>query len=204
MPSDPGETGQPLVGIVGPQGQPVLGAGGEHAVGLGHAARHEVVDEHADIGLGAIEHDGGSPPPPTRGVDARHQTLGRGLLIAGRAVDLAGEIEPGDALDFEVRAGARADRHSRTRWRSPAAASTARSSPGIGRDERRLHVLGQRGRDPVRIDRVVVKSFWLKENLVAVAARRSGRPCPRSRGNSAGRCLRSGRNRSAPGAGWRG
>ena len=44
---------QALVGVVGAQAQPVLGARGEHAVGLGDAARHQVVDHHADIGVGA-------------------------------------------------------------------------------------------------------------------------------------------------------
>ena len=41
---------QPLVGVVGAQAQAVLGARGEHAVGLGHAARDQVVDHHADVG----------------------------------------------------------------------------------------------------------------------------------------------------------
>ena len=44
---------QALVGVVGAQAQPVLGARGEHAVGLGDAARHQVVDHHADVALGA-------------------------------------------------------------------------------------------------------------------------------------------------------
>ena len=48
---------QPLVGVVDAQAEPVLRARGEHAVGLAHAARDQVVDEHADIGLGAVEHD---------------------------------------------------------------------------------------------------------------------------------------------------
>ncbi len=29
-----------------------------------------------------------------------------------------------------------------------------------------LNILGQRGRNPVRIDRVIVQSLWLKENLM--------------------------------------
>jgi hypothetical protein len=34
---------------------------------------------------------------------------------------------------------------------------------------RQLHVLGQRGRDAVGVDQMIVKSFWLQENLVPVA-----------------------------------
>ena len=41
--------------------------------------------------------------------------------------------------------------------------------PRDGREQRALHVLRQRGRDAVRIDRGVVQPFRLKENLVPVA-----------------------------------
>ena len=49
--------GQPLIGVIGPQRQPVFGPRGEHAVRLGDAARDQVVDHHAEIALGAVEHD---------------------------------------------------------------------------------------------------------------------------------------------------
>ena len=41
--------------------------------------------------------------------------------------------------------------------------------PRNGREQRELHVLRQRGRDAVRIDRVVVEPFRLEEDLVPVA-----------------------------------
>ena len=50
---------QPQVGIVGAQRQAVLGARGEHPVGLDHALRGQVVDQHAEIGLGAVGHEVG-------------------------------------------------------------------------------------------------------------------------------------------------
>ena len=50
-----GQRREAAVGIVGAQGQAVLGTAGEHAVGLGHAARDEVVDHDAEIGLAAVE-----------------------------------------------------------------------------------------------------------------------------------------------------
>ena len=43
--------GEPLIGVVGPQRQPILGARGEHAIGFGDAARHQIVDHDAEIRL---------------------------------------------------------------------------------------------------------------------------------------------------------
>ena len=48
---------QPRRGIVGAQPQPIFGAGGEHPIGLGDALQDEIVDHHADIGIGAVEQD---------------------------------------------------------------------------------------------------------------------------------------------------
>ena len=48
---------QPRRGIVGAQPKPIFGARGEHAIGLGNALEDEVVDHHADIGIGAVEED---------------------------------------------------------------------------------------------------------------------------------------------------
>ena len=46
---------QPLVGIVGPQPQPVFGPRGEHAVGLGDARGHQIVNQNAEIAIGTID-----------------------------------------------------------------------------------------------------------------------------------------------------
>src|SRR5207248_197063 len=80
--------------------QPELRARGEHAVRLLGAARREVVDEHAHVRFVAAElqRGGGS-----RGVHAGEKALDRGLLVARRAVDLAGEVEPAHALGLERR-----------------------------------------------------------------------------------------------------
>ena len=56
---------QTPVGVVGPQRQPIFGARGEHAIGLADALRGQVVDQHADIGVGAVERPAaraGRPP----------------------------------------------------------------------------------------------------------------------------------------------
>ena len=49
------ERREPLIRVVGAQPQPVLRAGREHAVGLGDALRHEIIDHHAEIAVGAAE-----------------------------------------------------------------------------------------------------------------------------------------------------
>ena len=79
------------VGIVLAQQQPIFRAAREHPIRLARAARDEIVDEHADVGLVA-------PRPPRRallhaqrGVDAGEDALRRRFLVTGRAVDLAGE-----------------------------------------------------------------------------------------------------------------
>ena len=72
--------GQPLVGVVGAQRQPVLRPRGEHPVGLGDAAGHQIVDHHAEVasvrGRTVI---GPAAAGPARGVETRDQPLGRRL-----------------------------------------------------------------------------------------------------------------------------
>ena len=76
-----------------PEHQAILGAAGEHAVRLVDAAGDQVVDQDADIGPRAVEDQRRLALDRERGVDAGDQALGRRLLVAGRAVDLAGEEE---------------------------------------------------------------------------------------------------------------
>ena len=90
--------GQPLIGVVGAQRQPIFGARGEHAIGLADAARDQIVDHHAEIAFGAIEHDRRAAAGPRGGIEAGNQALRGGLLVAGGAVDLAGEEKPGRRL----------------------------------------------------------------------------------------------------------
>ena len=73
----------------------------------------------------------------------------------------------------------------------------ARSQPGNGRDERGLDIFRQRGRNAVGIDGVVVETFRLQKNLMAIAVTEISQSCLRSTGNSADRGLRSVRNTSA-------
>ena len=112
--------GQPLVGVVGAQRQPVFGARGEHAIGLADAAGDEIVDHHPEIGFGAVEARGAAPAGLARGVDPGDQALRGRLLVAGRAVDLAGEDRARRRGASPGWRRARADRCSRIRSRSRA------------------------------------------------------------------------------------
>ena len=85
------QRGQTLIGIVGPKAKAILGATGKHAIWLCYAVRGEIVDHHADIGLGAIDDELGQRQRGCGSVSAGHKALCSGLLITGGAVDLAGE-----------------------------------------------------------------------------------------------------------------
>ena len=92
---------QAPVGIVFAQQQPMLGARGEHAVGLGGAARGQVVDQYADVGLVAAGDPRGLALHLARGIDAGQQPLRGRFFVAGGAVDLAGEEQAFDCGGFQ-------------------------------------------------------------------------------------------------------
>ena len=92
---------QTQVGVVLAKLQPVLGAAGEHAIGLGNAPGDEVVHQHAQVGLVAPRAPAGVAPRVQRRVDAGEEPLRGGLLVARGAVDLPGEEEPPDGLGLE-------------------------------------------------------------------------------------------------------
>src|ERR1700722_6058265 len=85
--------GQAQVRIVFTQEEPVLGAAGEHPIGLAGATRDEVIDEHSQVCLAALRCPGRLASAEEAGIDARHETLSRGLLVTRRAVDLPCEEE---------------------------------------------------------------------------------------------------------------
>ena len=93
--------GQPLVGVVLPQHQPVLAAGGHDAVGLVGALGHQVVDEGADVALRPGENEWTLPSQLPGGVDASHKALNGGLLVSGGAVELPRAVQAGHLLCFQ-------------------------------------------------------------------------------------------------------
>ena len=151
---------EPLIGIVGTQRQPIFRARCEHPIWLGDAARYQIVDHDADIALGAIELDWCRVPCPRRCIEAGNKTLRGGFFIAGRAVDLAGEEKPRQALRFEPWGQiARVDMVifdgvSGSRYASALKAWNRCHQGG-------LHLLRQRRRNAVRIDRAVIETFGL-------------------------------------------
>src|SRR6185369_11720484 len=102
--------------------------------------------------------DCGAAPGPRGRVEARGKSLRGSLFVAGRAVDLASQEEPGAALGLK-RGGefARIDVVVFDGVTGPHHAGSLQSRDGC--DERALDVLGQRGRDAVRIDRRVVEAL---------------------------------------------
>ena len=159
---------QALVGVVRPQGQPVFGARGEHPVRLAGAAGDEVIDQHPDISVGAVEHQRLRSARRERRVEAGDEALRRRLLIAGRAVDLPREIEPGKPPRLQARTKlARVDEIVLDGIAGPPhrRAFEPRDRP----QHRFLRLPRQRGRDAVRVDRVVVEPLGLEKDLVPLA-----------------------------------
>lgn len=97
------EGGESAIGIVFAQEEAILGAGGEHAVGFGSAPCGEVIDHDGDIGLGAVEEEGFAFGGFEGGIDPGEESLSGGFFVAACAVDLSGEKEVGDGLQFEPR-----------------------------------------------------------------------------------------------------
>ncbi len=159
--------GQPHVGIVFAQLQPVFGAAGEHAIGLGDAARDEVIDQHAEVGLVPPRTPGILALHLQAGVDARQQPLCRRLFVAGGAVDLAGEKQAADRLGFER--GFQVARIVVIVFDGVAGTQDVRVfQPGNRAHDGELHVERQRSRNAVGIDLVGGQAFGFEKDLVAV------------------------------------
>ena len=81
------------VGVVLAQHQAILGAGGHHAVGLVHAARGQIVHQHAHVRLRARGQEGLPAKQRHGGVQPCYEALRGGLLVARGAVYLPGEVQ---------------------------------------------------------------------------------------------------------------
>ena len=131
--------------------------------------QHEVVHQHAGIGLPARQHPVRHPARGAlRGVEPGHQPLRRRFLVPRGAVDLPGQEQPGHRPYLERRR--QRPRVHMVVFDGIAGAQDPRLlQPRDGGDHRRLHIFRQAGRDAVRIDRVVVQPLGLQEDLVALA-----------------------------------
>ncbi len=160
------EIGQAQVRIVGAKAEAVFGTGGEHAVWLGHATGDQIIDEDADIGLGAGEFDGSLVAGAVGGVDAGDDALGGGFFVAGGAVNLAGEEQALDLFEFEtVTQGPWVD--IVIFYRVAGLQNFHLRKAGHGLDEGLLDGFGQAGGDAVGIDDVAVQPFGFQKHLVA-------------------------------------
>ena len=156
---------QAQVGVVLAQQQAILGAAGEHPVRLPGPSGHQVIDEHAEIRLAALRHPGLALAASQRRIDAGDNALRRGLLVPGRAVDLAGEEETLKRSSLER--GAQIPRVEVVvldRVARPGQVCTLESSDAA--HELVLHVERQAGGDAVGIDLVRVEALGLDEDLM--------------------------------------
>ena len=88
-------------GVVLPEQQTPLRAGGEHPVGLVGALRHEVVDENADVRFCPVKDERFDATDKRDRIDSGDEPLCGGFLISGRAIDLAGKEGAGKALGLQ-------------------------------------------------------------------------------------------------------
>lgn len=91
------------VGVVLAEEEAVFSAAGEHPVGFCAAARYEVIDHHAEVGLVASEDERRSAQRFQSGVRSGDEPLPCRLLVAGGAVDLTREVQTLDPLRFQGR-----------------------------------------------------------------------------------------------------
>ena len=97
----PADGGQALVGVILPQGQPVLAAAGHHAVGVHDALGHKVVHQRAQIAGVPGQHQLLHAQRVAGGIQTRQQTLRGGFLVAGGAVELPCAVQPPHHLAFQ-------------------------------------------------------------------------------------------------------
>ena len=90
-----------MIRIVFAQQEPVFRPRGKHPVRLPGVLRDEVVDQHADIGLRAIQDQRRFPLDLQGRIDPGHDALGRGLFIPGGPVDLACMVQALHVFGFE-------------------------------------------------------------------------------------------------------
>ena len=101
-PGGAGQGRQPAVGVVNAQVEAEFGPRREHSVGFVGPLGDQVVDQDADIGVCAAEHERVAAAHGAGGVDAGQQSLAGGLLVPRRAVNLAGQVQARNSLGFQA------------------------------------------------------------------------------------------------------
>ena len=159
--------GQAHIGVVLAQLQAVLGAAGEHAVGLAGAVGDQIIHQHAQVGLVTARVPALQPTHPAGGIDAGQQALCTGLFVTGGAVDLAGEEQAADQLGFQC--VLQAARVEEVVFDGVAGAGDVGVfHAGDAAHQGQLGIERQRGGNAVGVDLHHIQAFGLDEDLVAV------------------------------------
>ena len=166
-------TGQPRVGVVFAQQQPVLRARGEHAVGFLSAERHKIINKHRHIGLIPPRHKGGKTTHGARDVQRGPQALRCGFFVAGRAVDLPRKPQSRHGLGFK--GGPQLDGVGVVVFNGV----TGTQHHGVfqpfeGVNHVELHIEGQAGGNAVGIHLRAVEALRLQKNLVPLPVGETG------------------------------
>ena len=156
-----------VIGVVDAQRQAKFRSGREHAVGLGDATRDQIVDHHPKIGLAAVKLDSVKLPGLPCGIASRDKPLGGSLFVACRAVDLPGQKQPLNGFHLQRRMQrARIDIVILDGVTWPQ--DNCLLQPRDALDQGFLHAFRQRGRNAVRIDRIIVEPLWLQKHLMSI------------------------------------
>ncbi len=168
----PAQRGEPPVRIIVAQQQAIFRPRSKHAVRLVDTFGNQIVDEDTDVSLAAIEDEGRLVLDFQSGVDAGHQPLGGRLFIAGRAVNLTGEVETLHQFCLQ--------RWMKLRGRGIIVLHRITPAQHLGLLESRnvlehglLHVVGQARADPVAVILQRVAAFRLQKNLMPVFVRKA-------------------------------
>ena len=156
---------EPLIRIVLAQQEPVFRPRGKHPVRLPGILRDEIVDQHADIGLRAIQDQRRVPLDLKGRIDPGHESLGRSLFISRSPVDLPGMIQTLHVFGFEglmelVRR--KVVVFDGIPWLQHGGTFQA----GDGLQHGRLHVHRQAGRDAVGVKGRGIQFLGLYKDLV--------------------------------------
>ena len=148
----------------------MLGPAREHAVRLVGALVHQVINEHPDVGFAPFEHEWLFAVHLIMGVDAGHQALAGGLLVARGAVYLAREVQARNQLSLQSQA--------ELSRRKKIVLNSVAGAEHLGLLEARdfaqgavLHIFRQRAAEAVHVAFHGTPAFRLYENLVPVLVR---------------------------------
>ena len=156
---------QTQISVVLPQLEPKFRPAGKHAVWLGHAFAHQIVNQHTQVGLVAARQPRVAARHLQCGIGASKQPLRRCFLVARRAVDLPGKEQSADSPCLQIRlqlAGIEVVVFDGVPRPQNVRTLQAHHRPHGSQ----LHIEGQRRRDTVRINLVRIQPFRLQKNLV--------------------------------------